>query len=92
MGAEIAYMTRTAWQKEPIILISIIGGIIGPIGVIVLPQSKRTFQANKDFPIEYPWPETAAERRKPVLEVTVEEDIHDPVRVWFRKQFDDDLF
>ena len=92
MGAEIAHMTKTAWQREPIILISLVGGIIGPIGVILLPSAQRTFQGNKDFPIEYPWPETANERRRPVLEVTVEEDIEDPTRIWFRNKFEDDLF
>ena len=92
MGQQLAHLTKVAWQREPIILISVIGGLIGPIGVMVLPSSQRTFQAVRDFPQEYPWPETADERRRPVLEVEVEEDIYDPVRVWYQKQFGDDLF
>ncbi|KAI6652521.1 hypothetical protein LOD99_4306 [Oopsacas minuta] len=92
MGQELAHLTRTAWQREPIILISVIGAIIGPLGVITMPSfSQRTFKDIRDFPKEYPWPETADERRKPVLEVKVPE-IDDPVRTWFLKQFEDDLF
>lgn len=91
MGQQLGYLTRTAWQNEPILLVSVIGGLIGPLGVITLPSAQRTFKDIRDFPREYPWPETADERRRPVLEVVTEE-VEDPYKDWFRKQYGHDLF
>ena len=91
MGQQLGLLTRTAWQNEPILLVSVIGGLIGPLGVVTLPSAQRTFKEIREFPVEYPWPETADERRKPVLEVVTEE-LDDPFKKWFLKKYGDDLF